>query len=136
MGLDMYLEGELWQWNSTNGGGATRATDKLIKSIRVELGYWRKHHNLHQYIIQEFADNVDNYEDVDLDGDILRKLIEHLEQEPLLRSEQVQEPIYSDEEGEDRAGTLKQLKGALNWLNATDGEYQGWTRTVFYRASW
>lgn len=49
MGLDMYLEGK------EHIGGET-----------VELGYWRKHPDLHGYIVGTFADGKDICQEIPL----------------------------------------------------------------------
>jgi hypothetical protein len=54
MGLDMYLTGEKFLMTRNLEEDGFR-----LRSKTLELGYWRKHPNLHGYIVQTFADGTD-----------------------------------------------------------------------------
>ena len=48
MGLDMYLDGEKYLWTDhLNPENNLREDGYRVKARTVELGYWRKHPNLH-----------------------------------------------------------------------------------------
>jgi hypothetical protein len=53
MGLDMYLKGEKLVMNTSLD---LREDGFRLSSKTLDLGYWRKHPNLHGYIVQTFAD--------------------------------------------------------------------------------
>ena len=61
MGLDMYLEGRKSRYDKQETEDGFPLQTKVL-----ELGYWRKHPNLHGYIVQEFADGVDECQRGDL----------------------------------------------------------------------
>jgi len=68
MGLDMHLTGEKYQWTDYNNPENNPMEDGFrVKSRQLELGYWRKHPNLHGYIVQEFAGGVDECQSSDSD---------------------------------------------------------------------
>ena len=71
MGLDMYLQGHQYYFNRTE-----TIDDFPVKEMIVELGYWRKHPNLHGAIVQTFADGEDNCEPIELNKADIEKLIE------------------------------------------------------------
>jgi hypothetical protein len=47
-----------------------------LKAEIYELGYWRKHPNLHGYIVQEFADGKDECQEIPLGEDELIQIME------------------------------------------------------------
>ena len=53
MGLDMYLQGEAFY---THGHPNRKATPLEIEKTIYRLAYWRKHPNLHGFIVKTFAD--------------------------------------------------------------------------------
>lgn len=132
MGLDMYLQGHQYYFNRTE-----TIDDFPVKEMIVELGYWRKHPNLHGAIVQTFADGVDNCEPIELSKDDIEKLIEMVKTnllphttgfffgESALPGSQWYEQEYND--------TIKQLENALKWYDSKDKDSYRW---VTYRASW
>ena len=64
MGLDMYL--------SLDG---------------KEVGYWRKHPNLHGYIVSTFANGVDECQEIPLKFDDVMKIIESVKEKKLPHTE-------------------------------------------------
>lgn len=72
MGLDMYLTGRRTYY------GAAQPTDEegyKVESVGVELGYWRKHADLHGYIVATFAEGEDNCQEIELGVEDIRKLL-------------------------------------------------------------
>jgi hypothetical protein len=72
MGLDMYLSGNLyvkdWDHNHENGipddtpAKATQKACKLslpVKSVTVEVGYWRKANQIHNWFVNNVQDGED-----------------------------------------------------------------------------
>ena len=70
MGLDMYLQGHQYFSNRTQ-----TIDDFPVKEIIVELGYWRKHPNLHGAIVETFADGVDECQNIELARSDIEKLL-------------------------------------------------------------
>src|SRR5580765_3556500 len=76
MGLDMYLEGHKYLWQDWDHPERDRREEGYrITNITVELGYWRKHPNLHGYIVQHFAGGKDECQEITLEADDLRQII-------------------------------------------------------------
>ena len=73
MGLDMYLSGRK-RWYGVSGPKDEHGYQ--IEEVSVVLGYWRKHANLHGYIVQRFASGEDNCQDIDLTLENLNELLE------------------------------------------------------------
>ena len=84
MGLDMYLRGDKFisKWDHSQQkpeGGSLEVDRPVIDGFEVEtyvldMGYWRKFAPLHVYIVNEFADGVDECQRIDLEADQLRKI--------------------------------------------------------------
>jgi hypothetical protein len=66
MGLDLYLTGEKFFMGSS--GQNPRENGFRLRSKTLELGYWRKHPNLHGYIVETFAGGKDECQDIYLGG--------------------------------------------------------------------
>jgi hypothetical protein len=78
VGLDMYLEGRKFKY------GSTEVEDGFpVKTKILELGYWRKHPNLHGYIVQAFAEGLDQCQDIDLGAKDIRNIISAIERNAL-----------------------------------------------------
>ena len=60
MGLDMTLRGHHYNTAYKDDVPRPKLDDKYdIESMDVDLGYWRKHADLHGYIVKTFAKGVD-----------------------------------------------------------------------------
>lgn len=86
MGLDMYLTGRRYnrKWNTDSNGEVTPASRPIvdgfpIKENLLEMGYWRKHHHLHGYIIDTFAGGEDDCQPIELAPDDLNQIADVLE---------------------------------------------------------
>jgi hypothetical protein len=110
MGLDMYLEGH--EANTTP----------------AELGYWRKHPNLHGFIVQEFADGVDECQKIPLTAENLESILEATQNDALPHTTGF---FFGQSMPEDKEQTLEIVEGALKWLK--EGKPG---RQVIYQASW
>lgn len=138
MGLDMYLKGDIFSFSEERV-----LVDGFPRTNQIlELGYWRKHPNLHGYIVNTFAGGVDECQTIGLDSDDLKQLIAAVENDELPstsgfffgESATKDNPNngwkeYSVQKEED----LVILRRALTWLQAS--ELPEW-RSVEYRASW
>lgn len=160
MGLDMYLEGRLMQMG---GYGAPdkveKRTGKKVSSINVELGYWRKHPDLHGYIINNFADGNDECQEIWLGREQIEQILTAIEKDELAHGTEgfffgkSYQPGEKDEYGsyeQQKADDLATFREALAWLDELDQEASkarqemragepapvAWFPDVIYRASW
>jgi hypothetical protein len=128
MGLDMSLEGRRHNWGTTESDEGFP-----VKSKTYELAYWRKHPNLHGYIVKNYAkDGVDDCEPVELDQDALIAIMAAVRED---RLPQTSGFFFgsSRESTEQRDHDLAVLTRALFWLQ---NESKDDWRTVIYQASW
>jgi hypothetical protein len=131
MGLDMYLEGEKYLWiDWKNPQNNPREDGYEIRSKTLRLGYWRKHPDLHGYIVNTFAGGVDNCAQIDLDEAAIEKIIDAVARDDLPHTEGF---FFGATDGTEKDETLLILNAALAWLRAEDA---GAFRSVYYRASW
>ena len=151
MGLDMYLSGRRSYF-----GSAQQLDEEgfKVEAVMVELGYWRKHADLHGYIVKEFADGVDECQEIELTEGQIHQIMMAIDAEQLpstdgfffrgyepgsLSKEQVAEMKQQDLEVWTRA--LGFLAGGLvlgehNTHYSQRDNYGSTWRTVIYRASW
>ncbi|NBR26679.1 MAG: hypothetical protein EBU08_23465, partial [Micrococcales bacterium] len=52
---------------------------KRIKEVTVELGYWRKHPDLHKYIVDTYAEGVDECQEISLTREHVQEIIKAVE---------------------------------------------------------
>src|ERR1022692_2449086 len=78
MGLDMYLTGEKFVMNASLQEDGFRLRSRIL-----ELGYWRKHPNLHGYIVQTFAGGKDECQDIYLGVAHIRTIIAAVKEQEL-----------------------------------------------------
>lgn len=72
MGLDMYLNGSKFLFNDWSNEANNQKEDGFrIKEKILQLGYWRKHPNLHGYLVREFMDGKDECQQIELDAEAL-----------------------------------------------------------------
>jgi hypothetical protein len=79
MGLDMYLVGN----KSTSYKAEVMEDGFPVMATQLKLGYWRKHPNLHGFIVQQFADGEDNCQEIYLSKDDLLKIIQAVKDDNL-----------------------------------------------------
>jgi|688.fasta_scaffold304912_1 hypothetical protein len=139
MGLDMNLYGDKSTWKDTD-----TVDGYSVSSIVLDLGYWRKHPNLHGFIVKTFADDKDECQRIRLDAEDLHNIIVALQTDAIYN-----EPVtgfffgksyfpgekdehYSYEEQKDR--DIHIFTRAHKWLlgSASNDEL----RSVYYQASW
>lgn len=133
MGLDMYLHGRK---TLASMGAAKRTEDGFeVNAVELEVGYWRKHPNLHGYIVQTFADGVDECQRIPLDKDALAKILAAVKADELPYTTGF---FFGESRPEDKPATIDIIEKAIAWLDATPKDQPGsWEyREVFYRASW
>ena len=129
MGLDMYLKGEKF---FTNFDGERPQEDGFdVSRHELELGYWRKHPNLHGYIVQNFADGVDECQDIELSAENLEQIMQAVKECALPTTTGF---FFGTSDGTEVEEDLKILGGALRWLKKE--KEKGVCKSVKYRASW
>ena len=129
MGLDMYLTGEVIFRN----GHPNRQLKPCGKKVeQYELGYWRKHPNLHGYIVESFADGIDECQEIFLGSKNIHQIIEAIKNRELPETIGFffGESDDSDEQIEEDVGIFED---ALKWLEIED---EGVWKVIIYRASW
>lgn len=128
MGLDMYLTGETLIRNRPLDG------DRLgtKKGESFDLGYWRKHPNLHGYIVEEFAHGVDECQEIHLTIDDMHQIIDAVKNTKLPFTEGF---FFGKSYGtpEDNKEDIRIFEHAIKWLESEDKTAWRW---VFYKASW
>lgn len=139
MGLDMYLEGEKflqpdWKGHRERSGKRPRRHPREdgfeIKTKTLHFGYWRKHSDLHGYIVNAFASGDGNFERIWLSKDHLKQIIDAVRRDDLPWTSGF---VIGATDRTGREDTLKIFEAALDWL-LTEDEHA--MRSVYYRASW
>lgn len=123
MGLDMYLTGE-------RCFARQKYDEPGLIGERYRLGYWRKHPNLHGFIIRELADGVDDCGEISLSGEELQVIIAAVESDRLPTTTGF---FFGVSSGSEKERDLQILRDAVTWLESPDEE--AW-RFVTYQASW
>lgn len=106
MGLDMYL---------------------FEKDTDEQIGYWRKHPNLHGFIVQEFANGVDECQAIPLTLDNVKAIISATKEDRLPHTEGF---FFGQSYPEDKEPTLEVFTKLFDKMNS-DPSYE-----VYYQASW
>jgi len=118
MGLDMYLRGSKFLWRNWNDPEAERQEDGYrITDIRIDLGYWRKHPNLHGYIVEAFASGNDNCQEIELSVQDMRNIISAIKEQRLPFTEGFFFGQSNDSE-EQRKLDVAIFEQAIEWLEA------------------
>jgi hypothetical protein len=140
MGLDMYLDGI--KFHSTFGKDENGNTIKVerpkckdghdIKRSVIDFGYWRKHPDLHGYIVNTYADGVDECQEIELSANDLEDIACAIELDKLPHTEGF---FFGTSEWhkDDKEKNADIFRKASRWLKSAE---DGWTSTVIYQASW
>jgi hypothetical protein len=120
MGLDMYLTGSKFFPNFKVERPVDIDGDQ-IQLLEVSLGYWRKFGPLHAYIVDTFADGVDECQRIDLEEADLVAIAEAIMFEKLAKDEDSTGCFFGSPEmwAEDRADKAKHAAtfvAASEWL--------------------
>lgn len=133
MGLDMYLEGRKYIYEDWRDSSKNEMEEGFrVSGKTYDLGYWRKHPNLHGYIVKTFANGVDECQDIELDQENLTWLIAAIRSGDLPHTQGFFFGA-SRMDQEEMENDLSVFTRALLWLQARE---DGTTRSVVYRASW
>jgi hypothetical protein len=141
MGLDMYLTGRKSPQRDYANPETDRTEDgKIVETIEVKLGYWRKHPNLHGYIVETFAEGSDECQDIDLSVEQMEQIIKAIQDGALPHTEGFFFGSSSDDL-ETRAEDVNVFMEAIEWVKGAPPRPQkdgvmGEYRYAVYRASW
>ena len=131
MGLDMYLTGDKYVPEHQDNLPRAKVDSYPVESLRLQMGYWRKHWALHNYIEANYNDG-ESLGKVELESDDLRKIADAVEQGDLLDAGYREEIDAWHKEPEKVAETLKMLRDAADWLDKEDNTW----KSVEYYGSW
>jgi hypothetical protein len=133
MGLDMYLYGSKFFWTDWKTPADNRTEDGIeIRDLSVNLGYWRKHPNLHGYIVKTFADGLDECQEIPLDVEQLKTIVGAVKEKRLPPTTGFFFGASTLDDAE-IADDVKQLERAIVWLETKEPRV---SRSVVYHASW
>lgn len=154
MGLDMYLYGEK-SVSSETDANPVMEDGFIVENKTLAMGYWRKHANLHGYIVDTFAEGNDECQKIWLGEEDLEKIIETLKSDGMFE-ERVEgfffgksyfpgesDEYYSYDKQKDNDISI--FTKALEWYrNKAPGvgkygdENFKWpeSRGIYYQASW
>lgn len=131
MGLDMYLDGDkFFALDFENPENIPTEDGYRLTNRTLRLGYWRKHPNLHGYIVNNFADGIDECKQICLSEDDIEKIIDAVARNALPHTEGF---FFGVSDGSEREETLRIFRDALQWLRTTEPNV---FRSVHYQASW
>ena len=131
MGLDMYLTGEKYFCAYPADQARIPREDGFeVRSHTLHLGCWRKHPNLHGYIVNSFADGTDNCEPIPLGQHAIEDIIAAITAENLPHTEGF---FFGASDGTEKDEDLRIFAAALAWLRAPE---QGVFKSITYKASW
>lgn len=128
MGLDMYLYGKTFNWGHETPRPRHDGFD--VQGLTLEIGYWRKHPNLHGAIVQMFAGGVDKCQRINLSAVQLRALIDAVKSRKLPHTSGF---FFGESGSADEQDTIAQLEGAVAWLECATPNV---SKEVYYQASW
>lgn len=138
MGLDMYLHGrKMVDYNRYDESKEPRVEDGFpVSDVILEMGYWRKHPNLHGYIVNTYADGEDECQKIELDVDALYDIARAIRDKSLPHTDGFFFGDSSWHDGKEEEYALIFEKAAL-WLTAKREKIPGeFWRSVYYEASW
>ena len=111
MGLDMHLKGRTFNWSLR---GKREMKDGFeVEGVTLILGYWRKHPDLHGYIVQEFADGHDKCQEIPLTVAAIRQIIDAIKRNALPHTEGF---FFGESDGSEDVESIAVFERALAWL--------------------
>lgn len=130
MGLDMYLRGRKGTW-SVNEEHCRYEDGFQVVNIELDIGYWRKHPNLHGYIVKNFANGIDDCQDISLTAEDLEKILEAVLNDDLPKTGGF---FFGESDSADEQDTVEKLNSAITWLKTQSDKHV--FKEVYYSASW
>ena len=108
-----------------------------VSTSKIDVGYWRKHADLHGYIVNTFADGKDECQKIELCALDCTQIAEALANNKLPHTEgfffgnqEIRDEYTS--EGEEHALVFRAM---AKWLETTDKDREHF-RYAVYQASW
>lgn len=131
MGLDMYLTGKKFRFTDWNNPANNLKEDgfEVLEHV-LRLGYWRKHPNLHGYIVNTFAEGVDECQEITLSAENIETVIQAVKEGKLPETSGF---FFGNTDGTETEEDLRILTAALAWLQTKDERI---SKSIIYRASW
>lgn len=127
----MYLQGKKFLFTDWENPENNLHEDGFrVREKTLELGYWRKHPNLHGYIVNTFNEGDDNCEPIDLSVEDLQKIIAAIKAKELPETTGF---FFGASDGSEDEESIETLEKALAWLETKESRV---SRSVEYRASW
>lgn len=120
MGLDMYIR----YGNLTPEQQEAESYEDWKKR---ELCYWRKHPNLHGYIVKTFARGEDECQQIPLTVADVQRILKASQGNRLPKTDGF---FFGQSQPSDKADTKVQLEALLTWMADHPSE------RVYYQASW
>ncbi len=136
MGLDMYLRGKKFLWTDWDKPENNLMEDNFrVYEKALELGYWRKHPDLHGYIVDNFAGGVDECQEIGLQAEDIEVIIRAVREKELTHKEGFffGDSIYHYEEKDYPESTIGIFEKALEWVKTKEKNV---SRSIVYQASW
>mgnify|MGYP003649761214 FL=1 len=130
MGLDMYLTGDKFVPEHQTNLPRAKVDSYPVESLRLKMGYWRKHWALHNYIMDMI--NPKDGAKIELDEEELRRIADAIEQGKLPDANYRDKIDAYHKEPEQVAETVKTLRDAADWLDKEDNTW----KSVEYYGSW
>ncbi len=132
MGLDMYLNGEKYFYGQRKYSEKRVADDPAKIGEIYELAYWRKHPDLHGFIVETFADGIDDCRRIWLSDENIETIIKAVKEGSLPHTEGF---FFGESENDEaqRNEDVQLLEGALAWVRTKE---DGAWRSLIYQASW
>lgn len=127
----MYLTGETYiSKDRENPSNHIIEEGYRLKGKQYDLGYWRKHPDLHGFIVTEFADGIDDCRRIHLDPEQIKRIILALQRNELPHTEGFFFGASENDDEQIREG-VEIFSKALVWLLSDE-----WSRSIYYQASW
>ena len=115
MGLDMYLTGEKFTLSDWDNPENIEMVDGFrLKNRELDLGSWRKHPDLHGFIVQTFAGGQDTCQRIQLTIPNLEEIISAIQDDKLPPTEGF---FFgkSENDAEQKKETIETLTKAIQW---------------------
>ena len=126
----MYLTGDKFTPNHDGKHQRQKVDSYEVTSLRLDLGQWRKHWALHNYIDLHYSDSERH--EIRLDPNQLLEIAEAVEQGRLPEADYSPEIDAHYKEPEQVAKTAKIFRDASAWLQRDDG----FCRDVEFSVDW
>lgn len=140
-----YGEGTLWSGKQKLKGEPPTMDGFHIDKYVLNMGYWRKHPDLHGYIVKEFANGVDDCKEIPLTESDVTEILEAVRNNKLpntsgfffgssgnINSADEEERAYALEVKQD---TIDILEKAKAWLEKEAKQGDNYSYLI-YQASW